>query len=156
MDFHNTAMSGWTELLLYEAARAQMVQEVIRPALASGTLVLCDRFYDSTTAYQGYGRGLDLHLVRQANAIGSMQLVPDMTFFIDVDPRIAAERKRQSGDPSDRLEAEGLAFQEKVRQGFYEIQKKNPDRVRRIDGHQTIKEIQKNIRDIMRKCKIFN
>ncbi|MBN1479119.1 dTMP kinase [candidate division KSB1 bacterium] len=156
LDDNNSTMSSWTELLLYEAARAQMVHEVIRPALAAGTIVLCDRFYDSTTAYQGYGRGLDLKLVKQANAIGSVHLDPDVTFFIDLDPHVAADRKQKLGDRADRLEAEGLAFQEKVRHGFCEIQTNDPDRVHRINGHQSIEEIQQDIRDIVRKCKIVD
>jgi len=150
LDNKNAAMSAWTELLLYEAARAQMVEESIRPALKEGTIVLCDRFYDSTTAYQGYGRGLDLDIVSHANIIGSVGLVPDLTFFIDVDPGEAAQRKKRLGDIADRLEAEGLAFQEKVRHGFRKIHQLEPDRVKWIDGFRSIEEIQSEIQSILK------
>ncbi len=148
LDNKNSNMSAWTELLLYEAARAQMVEQTIRPALQNGTIVLCDRFYDSTTAYQGFARGLDLDIVHQANKIGSIQLKPDLTFYIDVDPIIAAARKVKLGEVADRMEAEGLTFQEKVRHGFRDIQKSHPDRVKLIDGHRAIDDIQDEIRTI--------
>lgn len=149
LDNKNSAMSAWTELLLYEAARAQMVEESIRPALEAGTNVICDRFYDSTTAYQGYGRGLDLAIVHRANSIGSVGLVPNLTFFVDIDPHVAASRKAQIGEKADRMEAEGLDFQEKVRHGFRQLQKEDPDRVKRIDGHRSIENIQDEIQSIL-------
>ncbi len=148
LDNKNTAMSPYTELLLYEAARAQMVEESIRPALEAGTIVICDRFYDSTTAYQGYARGLDLTVVHRANSIGSVGLVPDLTFLVDVDPLIAAARQAKSGERADRMEAEGLAFQQKVRHGFREVQKSDPKRVKLIDGHRSIEDIQDEIQII--------
>jgi dTMP kinase len=146
LDNRNDAMSPWAELLLYEAARAQMVDESIKPALDAGQVVLCDRFYDSTTAYQGYARGLDLTIVDQANQIGSIGLTPDVTFVIDVDPKIAVERKIKLGEPADRMEAEGFLFQEKVRGGYLKIADHNPDRVKLIDGSQSINDIQDQIR----------
>ena len=149
LDNKNSAMSSWTELLLYEAARAQMVDESIRPALDAGTIVLCDRFYDSTTAYQGYARNLDLGIVQQSNTIGSVGLVPDVTFFIDVDPKVAAERKDKRGEKADRMESAGLAFQQKVRHGFREIQKAEPERMKLIDGHRSIELIQGDISAIL-------
>lgn len=148
LDKKNASMSAWTELLLYEAARAQMVEETIRPALATGTFVLCDRFYDSTTAYQGYARGLDLDVVYRANKIGSVGLVPDLTFFIDVDPMIAAARQVRLGKAADRMEAEGLAFQEKVRHGFRQIHVNEQERVKLIDGHRDVATIEQEIRNI--------
>ena len=148
LDRSHTNMAAWTELLLYQAARAQMVQETILPALESGTIVLCDRYYDSTTAYQGYGRGLDLETVAQANRIGSCGIVPDLTFCIDIDPEIAATRKKHLGIRSDRMEAEGLEFQTKVRHGFKQIHKKEPKRLLLINGFQTIEAIQQEIQSI--------
>lgn len=149
LDNKNSAMSAWTELLLYEAARAQLVEEEIQPALARGAIVLCDRFYDSTTAYQGYGRGLDLDIVGRANEIGSIGLTPDLTFFLDIDPRLALERKKKISIAEDRLEAEGVAFQEKVRHGFREIQKVAPHRVKLVDGHRAIEVIQVEIQSML-------
>ena len=148
LDNKNLAMSPWTELLLYEAARAQMVEETIFPALENGTIVLCDRFYDSTTAYQGYARGLDLEIVRQANIIGSINLAPHVTFYIEVEPSLAAQRKSKLNQDLDRLEAEGLMFQEKVRHGFRQLQKAEPGRVKLIDGSRPIKVIQLEIQSI--------
>ena len=138
-------MSPWAELLLYEAARAQLVQEAILPALSQGTVVLCDRFYDSTTAYQGYARGLDLESVRQANVLGSCGLTPDATFFVDVDPIIAAQRKAAQGGRTDRIEAEGLEFQRRVRAGYVAIQAAEPQRMYLIDGRRTVTEIHQQI-----------
>ena len=149
LDNKNAAMSPWTELLLYEAARAQMVEESIRPALDSGVIVLCDRFYDSTTAYQGHARGLDLDVVARANQIGSVGLTPNMSFVIDVEPKIAAERKAKQGRPADRMEAEGFVFQEKVREGYLIISGRFSNRVKLIDGSRSIDEIQQQIRSIL-------
>ena len=146
LDRKNSAMSPWTELLLYEAARAQMVEESIRPALEKGAVVLCDRFYDSTTAYQGYARGLDIKVVAQANRIGAVGLTPDLTLLIDVDPQIAFDRKMKLGRPTDRMEAEGFSFQEKVRAGFLKIAAQEPNRVKLLDGGQSIAKIQQQVR----------
>lgn len=145
LDHAHKAMSPWAELLLYEAARAQLVQEAILPALSQGAVVLCDRFYDSTTAYQGYARGLDLESVRQANILGSCGLTPDATFFVDVDPIIAAQRKAAQGGGMDRIEAEGLAFQQRVRAGYVAIQAAEPQRVFHIDGSRSVAEVHQQI-----------
>ena len=114
-------MDEITELLLYEAARSQMVSRQIKPALAENLVVVCDRFYDSTSAYQGHGRGLDMDLVRQANRIGSCGLRPDHTFLLDIDPDRAFQRKKASGCELDRIELEGRAFQARVRQGYLSV-----------------------------------
>jgi dTMP kinase len=148
LDRSNTEMSPWTELLLYEAARAQLVQELIQPALRLGRIVLCDRFYDSTTAYQGYARNLDLKMITRANEIGACGLVPDLTFFIDVDPVVAAQRKVRQGSSVDRMEAEGLEFQKRVRAGFIAIQSAEPGRVHIIDGHLSSEQIHEKIRSL--------
>lgn len=149
LDNKNSAMSPWAELLLYEAARAQMVDESIKPALRAGKIVVSDRFYDSTTAYQGYARGLDLESVKRANGIGSVGLTPDITFVIDVDPKIAVERKIKLGEPADRMEAEGFAFQQKVRSGYQKIAESNPQRVKRVDGNRSVEIIQQEIRRLI-------
>jgi dTMP kinase len=148
LDRSNTEMSPWTELLLYEAARAQLVQELIQPALRLGRVVLCDRFYDSTTAYQGHARNLDLKMIKRANEIGACGLVPDLTFFIDVDPVVAAQRKVRQGSSVDRMEAEGLEFQKSVRAGFIAIQSAESGRVHIIDGHLSSEQIHEKIRSL--------
>ncbi|MBN1996040.1 dTMP kinase [candidate division KSB1 bacterium] len=149
LDKTNSEMSPWTELLLYEAARSQLVSEKILPEMALGGIVICDRFYDSTTAYQGYARGLDLAAVERANILGSCGLMPGITFLLDVEPKRALMRKKVS-DCDDRLEAEGMGFQNKVRQGYLDIARKEAERIVVIDGHGRVDSIHKNI------CRIMN
>ena len=129
----HTEIDDIAELLLYEAARAQLVSEVIRPALARGATVLCDRFSDSTLAYQGIARGLGLELVQQANQLGSGGLVPKRTIVLTCDPEQALGRATEEG--ADRLEAEGLSFHQKVMQGFEQLVRLEPQRVRMVASH---------------------
>lgn len=125
------------ELLIYEASRAQHVAQVIAPALEAGTWVVCDRYGDSSVAYQGYGRGLDLDEVRDLNRIATGGLAPDLTIVIDLDPRVGVERATGTG--ADRIEAEELAFHERVRAGYLEIAEL-PGRVA-VDGSGGVDEI---------------
>ena len=120
------------ELMLYEAARAQMVREVIIPALERGAVVICDRFTDSTIAYQAFGHELDIELVREANAIGSCGLVPDRTIVFDMEIDESFERATRHG--ADRLELEGLPLQERVRAGYAELAAAEPERIRVVWG----------------------
>lgn len=120
------------ELLLYEAARAQMVRELIIPALERGAIVICDRFTDSTIAYQAFGHGIDIELVRRANAMGSCGLVPDRTIVFDMDTDESFERATRHG--ADRLELEGLELQERVRVGYAALAKAEPGRIRVVWG----------------------
>ncbi|MDD3094767.1 MAG: dTMP kinase [Candidatus Neomarinimicrobiota bacterium] len=140
-------MNPRTELLLYAAARSQLVTEVILPVLKEGGVVVSDRFYDSTTAYQGYGRELPLDLIRRLNRIGAHELVPDLTFIIDTDPEIAAGR---IGD-ADRLESESAAFKMRVRNGYRRIAEQEAERCRLINGNRSIAEIHAEIRSIIDK-----
>ncbi|KYH33811.1 dTMP kinase [Neomoorella mulderi] len=121
------------EILLYAAARAQHVAERIRPALAAGKIVLCDRFTDSSIAYQGYGRRLGIELVRQVNNLATGGLLPDLTLLIDVPVELGLARLRGKG-PADRLEGEDLDFHRRVRRGYLELRRLEPQRVRLIDG----------------------
>jgi dTMP kinase len=136
----NHAMTSEAELLLMNASRAQLVREVIRPALAAGEVVLCDRFYDSTIAYQGYGRQLDLERVRAIIAFAIDQTRPDVTLLLDVplevsEARRAARRTAGHGEPvRDRIEEADRAFFERVHQGFLALASAEPSRVHRIDG----------------------
>jgi len=146
----NVRMSPLAELLLYEASRAQLVQEVIRPALASGRIVLCDRFTDSTVAYQGYGRGLDLDLVQRLNAVAADGLRPDLTFLLDLDPIVglarASERLAQPRQRRDRLEDEVLEFHQRVQAGYRALAAREPERVVIVDAAPGILEIETRIR----------
>lgn len=146
----NVQMAALSELFLYEASRAQLVHEVIRPALAAGRIVLCDRFTDSTVAYQGYGRGLDLDLVERLNALAADGLRPDLTFLLDLDPAVGlarvAERLAQPRQRRDRLEAEVLEFHHRVRAGYRTLAARQPERVVILDATQGILEIEARIR----------
>ena len=135
LDKANSKMNARTELLLYEAARAQIVEEKIRPALSEGKVVICDRFFDSTVAYQGYARGLGLEAVDFLNRWSTSGLVPDITFLFDLDEQTAYARRHGRGE-EDRLEAEGLNFMKKVREGYL-ARSKEEDRIRVIDAQET-------------------
>jgi len=130
------SMDGTVELLLVFASRRQHLLEVIEPALAAGRHVLCDRFTDSTRAYQGYGRGMPLDLINQIDALATGRRAPDHTLFFDLPARAARARghsasRRQRGT-ADRLDAEGLAFYTRVRQGFLDLAASEPGRIRRV------------------------
>ena len=140
LDPANTAMGDTCELLLYEAARAQLVHEVIAPALAAGKVVLCDRFYDSTTCYQAFADGLDRRMVRDANNLAVAGTHPALTLVYHITPEQAALRMAVRG-AADRMEAKGMAFQERVYQGFCAIAAEEPNRVKLIDATAPIEEV---------------
>ena len=146
LDKANSGMDERTELLLYEAARAQIVKEKIIPELESGKVVICDRFYDSTIAYQGYARGLDLQEIDFLNNWSAAGIKPDITFLLDIDPEEALKRRGIRGDGDDRMEALGTGFQQKVRQGYLELAG-SFDRVFKVDASGTPEEIFSVIRD---------
>ena len=126
-----------TELLLYEAARAQHVRAVILPALAAGTSVLCDRFCDATMAYQGFSRGINASRIEWLNAFASVGAVPDLTVLIDVVPEEGFRRIAGRGRILDRLEGESLAFHRQVRDGYLSLHRRYPDRIVLVDGSGT-------------------
>jgi len=133
-----------TELLLYNAARAQLVDNIIRPALGRGEIVISDRFYDSTTAYQGYGRGIDMELIRSVNMAATGNLMPHLTILMSVGPleeTINNHQRFQSSSSDDRLERESLEFRERVREGFLKIAKKEPRRFLVVDAEDTIDNV---------------
>lgn len=132
LDPANEAMTPACELLLYEAARAQLVEEAVLPALARDAVVICDRFTDSTLAYQHFGRGLDEALVREANRLGSRGLVPDRTIVFDLPVASSFERATRHG--TDRMELSGEGFQARVREGYLALAAAEPDRVRVVDS----------------------
>jgi len=133
LDKANYGMSSETEVLLYEAARAQIVNEVIRPALRAGEVVICDRFYDSSVAYQGYARGLPLESIDFLNRFATGGLEPDLTFLLDLPAEAAWERMNDREGVHDRLEIEGLGFMEKVRAGYLELAGKHA-RIIKLDA----------------------
>lgn len=127
------------ELLLYEAARAQLVREVVLPALERGAVVVSDRFFDSTLAYQGFGRGLGYETVARANELACGGVAPDRTVLLDLEPGRAWERATRGA--SDRIELEGPAFQDRVRAGFLEAAEREPGRVRAVDARGTVAQV---------------
>lgn len=139
LDPKNTAMDKRTEALLYAAARRQHIVEKIRPALAADKIVLCDRFVDSSLAYQGSGRQIGISVVAKMNEFATEQLTPDLTLYLDVPSklgltRIAAHRQEQN----DRLDQEALSFHQKVRQAYLDLAKSHPDRIKIIDATQAL------------------
>jgi dTMP kinase len=142
----NHAMTAEAELLLMNASRAQLVREIIRPALEKGEIVICDRFYDSTTAYQGYGRQLPLSTVKQIIDIAVGDTRPDLTLLLMVPQTVSAERllARQSTLPfmRDRIEESDRAFFERVAQGYQAVADAEPKRIRRIAADKSVPEVQ--------------
>ncbi len=133
------------EVLLFLAARAQVVSQVIRPALARGEWVVCDRFADSTFAYQGYGRGIDVQLLKNFNDFVTEGLVPDLTILLDVPPEVSrtrlAARQASTADTGDRIEAAGEMFHRRLREGFLDLAKAEPKRFTVIDASKSIDKV---------------
>ena len=145
LDRNLTEMHPVTELLLYSAARSQLVAEKIIPALKTGKVVLCDRFHDSSTAYQGYGRNLPLEVVEKAHSIATHGIVPDLTLVFDLPPEVAEKRRIQAGRDRDRMEAETGQFYRRVRQGFLAIAQKEPERVVVLRADRDVDEIAEEV-----------
>jgi dTMP kinase len=144
----NTSMHPRTEILLFLAARAQLVEQCIRPQLEQGSLVISDRYGDATLAYQGYGHGTDLHLLRQLLDFATGSLWPDLTILLDIDPELGLQRKRSGGE-WNRLDAYTLAFHQRVYQGYREMAEQNPQRWVVIDAGQPFEEVQSQIRQVV-------
>ncbi len=155
LDRENTGISFRSEVLLYLAARAEVVDKVIAPALAGGQIVIADRFYDSTYAYQINGRLLPERVVRMANRFASESLVPDLTFLVDLPVRAAQKRLQRE---KDRLESEGIYFQQRVRDGFLELAKAEPRRIKVLDGRANVDDlfvtVRKSVMRLLKRRKI--
>jgi dTMP kinase len=145
-------LSNRAELLLYGADRAQHVESVIKPQLQLGNIVLCDRFTDSTIAYQGYGRGFDRAEIDRVNHLATGGLQSDLTFWLDLDVTIGLQRVVGRGKP-DRIEQANLDFHHRVRQGYQELAHSYPDRIVRIDADRSEAEIQAEIQSISLQAK---
>jgi dTMP kinase len=140
LDNKNHAMFNETELLLYASSRAQLVREYILPSLEKYDHVIADRFFDSTTVYQGYGRKLDIEFINQLNKFATNNTEPEITFYIDIDVNTAYERRKSAGRSDDRIESAGREFFELIRNGYLEIAELI-DRINVIDGTQSVDEI---------------
>ena len=145
----SVAMVPETELLLFCASRAQLVNEVIEPALDDSRVVICDRFFDSTTVYQGVGRKIAPQTVAAINNFAISANLPDLTLVIDLDPRVGLERAR-GRELFDRMENQSLEFYDRVRQGYLDLAGREADRVKVIDGSRSIEIIEEQIWDLVK------
>lgn len=134
LDKKNTRMRYMTEFLLFSASRHQLTEEVIRPHLKKNYIVICDRYYDSSTAYQGYGGNLDIKTLEKINGIATGNLIPDITFYIDISYKDSIKRRKKINKSHDRIESKKTTYYDRVHKGYIIIAKKNPERVIVLDG----------------------
>lgn len=137
----NTMMDPHAEALLFAASRSQHFYEKVKPALDQGKVVLCDRFIDSSLAYQGYARGLGFDEVYEINKFAIGNVLPDLTLFIDVPPQVGLERVFNNTRKVDRLDLEKIDFHERVYNGYLEVAKRFPERFKKIDGTKSVEEV---------------
>lgn len=148
----HTAMDERAEALLYAAARSQHFFEKVNPALLAGKMVLCDRFIDSSLAYQGYARGIGIDEVLSINEFAIGKRLPDVTILFDINPAVGLERIHNNGDREiNRLDAENLAFHEKVREGYQLVAKRYADRIQMINAEQPIEQVVEDVWDIFKR-----
>ena len=145
----NKKMAKETEMLLYGASRAQHIKELIEPALKSGKIVLCDRYADSTLAYQGFGRNMGISLIRKTCPLSLGSIQPELTILLDLDVKAGLSRIKNRKGGNDRIEKEKIAFHNKVRKGYLKLAKASRGRIRVVRADRKIEEIQKEIRDIL-------
>lgn len=143
LDIRNQGMGPECETLLYMAARAQLAGEVIRPALKAGKIVLCDRFLDSTLAYQGYGHGVDIGIIKKIGRFATQGISPDLTFFFDIETRQGLSRIQRS---KDRIERRSLAYHDRVREGYQKLARQEPRRIKMLDGNARKEKIQELVK----------
>lgn len=148
-DSGNTAMNPRTEFLLYSASRAQHVSELILPSLAAGKLVISDRYADSSIAYQGYGRGLDLEMLEDITRFATTDLKPDLTIYFDIGAGEGIQRRLLSGEDLNRMDAEALAFHRRVRAGYLELVDAEPERWEVLDAKRPIDEVQADVQAVV-------
>jgi dTMP kinase len=148
-DPENSAIDPRTEILLYSASRAQHVAQRVGPALAAGEIVVSDRYADSTLAYQGYGRGLDLETLRRITSFATGGLTPDLTLYLDIPAEAGLQRRQLGGGEWNRLDAEALEFHQRVRAGYLELIKQEPERWVVIHADRSVEEVQAEVRDVV-------
>lgn len=153
LDKENSKMKYLTEFLLFSASRHQLTEEIIRPLLKKGYIVLCDRYYDSSTAYQGYGGKIDLKIINTINKIATDNLVPDLSFLIDINFEENLKRRKISGKSHDRIEQKEKNYYRKVISGYRALAKNNPKRFRTLNGKKSIESLHKEITNIVNKTK---
>lgn len=144
LDHANKAMVPRTEILLFLASRSQHTEEVIRPRLAAGEIVICDRYRDSTIAYQGYGRGVDLEMLHRLNDFATSGLLPDLTVLLDVSAETGLQRRASDGD-WNRLDADAVEFHRRVQAGYHEMVHAEPGRWAVVDANKERDDVQKDL-----------
>lgn len=150
LDSSNTEMDGKTEALLYAAARRQHLVEKVIPALENGKIVLCDRFIDSSLAYQGYARGLGIKEIFEINKFAIGGYMPNISILFDLDPQVGLDRINRNNDREiNRLDLEEIDFHNKVREGYHKVIDSNPNRVIKIDASKSIQEVFESVKDII-------
>lgn len=149
LNVENTNMDYMTEALLYAASRRQHLEEIIRPAIKAGKVVICDRYIDSSLAYQGYARGLGVDEVYNLNLVATNGFLPEVTIFIDLDPEVGLERIKNNQREVDRLDLEKINFHEKVREGYLMLASKFPNRFIVVNGNQTREHVYEDVKKII-------
>lgn len=151
LDKSHKKMTALTEFLLFSASRQQLTEEVIKPHLQKGYIVICDRYYDSSTAYQGYGGEIEMRTIKEINKIATNKLNPDITFFVDIDMAESSRRRAAMKKTRDRMESKKSAYFKKVIDGYRKLAVINKNRFVRINGNKSIEELQTEILNILRK-----
>lgn len=149
LNVDNTKMDYMTEALLYAASRRQHLEEIVKPALNDGKIVLCDRYLDSSLAYQGYARGLGIEEVYNINMYATSGFLPDLTIYIDIPVEVGLERIKENNRDVNRLDLEKVAFHNKVREGYLKIAKMYPERIKVVDGNAPLDVVYGRVKDIL-------
>ena len=151
LDKSHKKMTALTEFLLFSASRHQLTEEIIKPHLQKGYIVICDRYYDSSTAYQGYGGEIEMSTIKEINKIASNKLNPDITFFVDIDMAESSKRRSAMRKSRDRMESKKSAYFKKVIAGYRKLAVLNKNRFVKLNGSKTIEELQIEILNTLRK-----
>ena len=149
LNVNNTKMDYMTEALLYAASRRQHLEEIVKPALNEGKVVICDRYLDSSLAYQGYARGLGIEEVYNINMYATSGFLPDLTIYIDIPVEVGLGRIKENNRDVNRLDLEKVAFHNKVREGYLKIASMYPDRIKVIDGNATLEEVFERVKEVL-------
>ncbi len=149
LNVENTKMDYMTEALLYAASRKQHLEEIIKPAINEGKLVICDRYIDSSLAYQGWARDLGIEKVYDINMYATEGFLPDLTLFIDIPAEVGLERIKSNNRDVDRLDLEKISFHHKVREGYLKIAEMYPERIVVIDGNKSLEEVYEDIKKVI-------
>lgn len=149
LNVENTNMDYMTEALLYAASRRQHLEEVVKPAIKEGKLVICDRYVDSSLAYQGHARGLGIDNVYEVNMYATGGFMPDLTIFIDVPPEVGLNRIKDNNRSVDRLDLEKMNFHNLVHEGYLKVYERFPNRIVRIDGNKPLEEVYEDLLKII-------